>query len=62
MGSWRELAERGKGNGSSEHFWLCLGGAVEGLREKTVPEGFPAVTELIEHIGQVKRTRLRSHS
>lgn len=28
MGSWRELPERGKGSGSSEHFWLCLGGAV----------------------------------
>lgn len=25
-------------------------------------EDFPAVTELIEHVGQVKRTRLRSHS
>lgn len=62
MGNWRELPERGKGSGSSKHFWLCLGGAVGGLQEKTIPERFPAVTELIEHVSQVKRTRLRNHS
>lgn len=42
---------------------LALLGKSSGvLKGETILESFPAVTELIEHVSQVKRTRLRNHS